>query len=133
MLRIGEVAARSRVGIETIRYYERQGLIDAPLRSASGYRQYSEDVVDRIDFYQKARMLGFSLGESRELLELRVNTVIESADVKRKAVAKIEDLKSKIGALESMKNSLEVLVYRCNDTEPIGQCPILSSCDKKRD
>jgi len=72
-LTIGQVAKRSGIGIETLRYYERKGLVEEPPRTESGYRQYPEDVVARIRFIRRAKELGFKLSEISELLSLRVD------------------------------------------------------------
>lgn len=79
---IGQVARCAGVGVETVRFYERQGLLDAPPCRASGYRQYPQEVIRRIQFIKRAKDLGFSLKETRELLSLRVNPEMTCSDVK---------------------------------------------------
>ena len=84
-LSIGKVARRAGVGVETIRFYERQGLLTAPIRKDSGYRSYPEHVLGRIRFIKRAKELGFSLREIKELLELRRNSSAPCEDVLRKS------------------------------------------------
>ena len=93
---IGQVARQAGVGVETIRFYEREGIIDEPPRRDSGYRQYSQDVVKRILFIKRAKELGFSLKETQELLTLRVDPESTCADVKRQTDAKIVDVERRI-------------------------------------
>src|SRR5256885_12029790 len=89
ILSIGQVARRAGVGVETVRFYEREGLLEEPPRRASGYRQYPEQVVTRIRFIKRAQRLGFSLREIMELLALRVDGQHSSEEVKLAASAKI--------------------------------------------
>src|SRR5207247_5454513 len=91
-LTIGQVARRVGVGVETVRFYERQGLLEEPARRASGYRQYSEQVVKRIHFIKRAQKLGFSLKEIAELLLLRVDGQTSCEEVKGRTEAKIAEV-----------------------------------------
>ena len=127
MLQIGEVAKKSRVGVETVRFYERKGLISLPKRSASGYRQYSETAIRQIQFIQQAKTLGFSLNEIGELIKLKNTRKANCADIKSYAEAKIIDIQHKIDALERMKTALRPLVFRCKSSDPISDCPILNA------
>ena len=86
-LKTGQVAEAANVGVETIRFYERQKLIAEPPRSPSGYRAYPEDVIDRIRFIRQAKDLGFTLNEIRELLSLRVRSTGRCEAVKRRSEA----------------------------------------------
>src|SRR5947207_4045264 len=99
-LTIGQVARSAGVGVETVRFYERQGLLEEPARRESGYRQYPDDVVARLRFIKRAKELGFSLKEIKELLALRVDPDTTCAEVRSKAAAKIADIKEKIQALQ---------------------------------
>src|SRR5205085_4323513 len=85
---IGQVARRACVGVETVRFYEREGLLEEPARRASGYRQYSEEAVKQICFIKRAQQLGFSLKEIRELLTLRVDRQNSCEQVKERAETK---------------------------------------------
>ena len=89
---IGLVARRAGVGVETVRFYERQGLIEEPPRRPSGYREYDDEVVSRLGFIRRAKELGFTLKEIKELLSLRRDPSTPAADVKRRAEAKIADI-----------------------------------------
>src|SRR5215208_3830979 len=95
-MRIGEVARRSGIGIETIRYYEREGLLQEPERRASGYRQYDESVVERLAYVSAAKALGFTLAEIRELLELSFVAQPDCDHVRQWAEAKIRAIANKI-------------------------------------
>ncbi len=132
-LTIGQVARKAGVGLETVRFYERKGLIEEPPRSQSGYRQYPELAVDRIRFIRRAKELGFSLKEISELLCLRVNPTATSADVRRQAEAKIADIEEKMRDLNRMKRALETLTAACCGQGPTSECPILEALDSKED
>ncbi|PHS09139.1 MAG: heavy metal-responsive transcriptional regulator [Blastopirellula sp.] len=131
-LTIGKVAERAAVGIETIRFYEREGLLDTPTRSASGYRQFDVSVVKRLQFISRAKELGFTLKEIRELLSLRVDSDICCEDVKAKADAKIADIENKIVSLRKMKKALTQLSTACGASEATAECPILEALDGKQ-
>ena len=129
-LSIGQVAKQTEVGIETIRFYERQGLIEEPPRRASGYRQYPEEVVIRIRFIKNAKALGFSLKEITELLELRLESATTAGDIKRKAQNKVADIENKIKSLQTMKQSLDQLIHDCKGgRQSVEACPILKAMD----
>ena len=128
-MRIGEVAKNSHVGVETVRFYEREGLISLPKRSVSGYRQYSESVIKQIQFIQHAKTLGFSLKEIRELIKLKNTRDARCKSIKATAKAKIADIQEKIDALERMKIALQPLVAQCKSSDPISDCPILNALD----
>lgn len=128
-LKIGQVAHLAEVGVETIRFYERRGLIEEPPRRASGYRQYPPEAVARIRFIRRAKDLGFSLGEVKELLALRVDPHATSADVRGRAKAKIDDITGKIKTLEKMRGALEALVASCSGSGPVSECSILEAID----
>ncbi len=129
-LTIGDVAKRADVNIETLRYYERRGLVARPPRSTSNYRLYSEDTVRRVRFIKHAQELGFSLNEIQELLSLRAAPKARCADVRTRAVAKINDIEDRIRALLAMKKALAKLVTECSSGRaPLSDCPILDSLD----
>lgn len=123
-MRVGEVAARAGVHRETLRYYERRGLIGRPPRAPSGYRQYPADTVERVRFIKWAQGLGFTL---RELLELsripRDHVRGRTRHVRARAATKISEIDEKIGRLIAMKRQLLAIAQcRCN-----GQCPIVAA------
>jgi len=124
---IGEVADRSDVNVQTIRYYERRGLLPAPPRSSSGYRQYDAHNVVRIRFIKRAQALGFSLNDISELLDLRIDPSSNCEEVLAHAEIKLRDIDEKIEALRSMRRSLESLASACRDRRTTGECPILEA------
>ena len=128
-LTIGTVARRAGVGVETIRFYERENLIEEPPRRESGYRQYPEETVIRLRFIGRAKELGFSLREIRELLSLRVDPDTSCQDVRRHAEAKIAQIEEKIRTLERMKDVLGRLTDACRDGTPSRGCPILEALE----
>ncbi|TNF89774.1 MAG: heavy metal-responsive transcriptional regulator [Gammaproteobacteria bacterium] len=130
MLRIGQVAKESGVGVETVRFYENEGLIEAAERSASGYRQFSTSTIEQIRFIQHAKKLGFALQEISELVNLKNAPDANCADVKKTARAKIADIQEKIDSLEQIKTTLQPLVDQCKSADPISDCPILNALDE---
>lgn len=128
-MNISEAAKASGVSAKMIRYYEEIGLIPAAARSGSGYRVYSDADVHRLVFVRRARDLGFSVSEIRELLSLWSDRTRQSADVKRIASAHIAELQQKIGELRRMVDSLQTLVDCCaGDDRP--DCPILEGLEQ---
>ena len=130
-LRIGQVADEAGVGVETVRFYEHRGLIDEPPRTEAGYREYPQGAVDRIRFIRRAKDLGFTLKEIRELLNLRLNSEATCGDVKENARAKITDIEEKIRVLQRMKRALVKLTTACDGQGPVESCPILGALEKK--
>lgn len=130
-LTIGQLAKEAQVNVETVRYYERRGLVPEPPRRESGYRQYSPDSVARIRFIKRAQELGFSLREISELLALRIDPYTTCGDIKRKAELKIADIEGKIRTLRNMKSALTKLVSSCRGRGPTSECPILEMLDSK--
>lgn len=128
-LKIGEVAERGGVNLETIRYYEREGILPKPPRLPSGYRMFPESAVSRVRFIKRAQELGFSLSEIKELLSLRIDHERDSGHVKELAQAKIADIEEKIRTLHRMKEVLTDLTDRCTGCGPTSECPILASID----
>ena len=128
-LTIGQVAKRSGIGIETVRFYERKGLVEEPPRTDLGYRQYPEDVVARIRFIRRSKELGFKLKEISELLSLRVDPDTTCADVRKQTELKIADVEEKIRALQRIKTALKKLAASCVSTGPTSECPILEALD----
>jgi Hg(II)-responsive transcriptional regulator len=116
--------------VETLRYYEREGLVKEPPRRVSGYRQYPEDVLKRIHFIKRAQELGFSLKEIAELLALRVDPQTPSIEVKRRAEAKLVDIERKVEELLRMKRALEQITQLCTGQGPISKCPILDVLER---
>lgn len=130
-LTIGRVARRAEVGVETVRFYERQGLLEEPPRRKSGYRQYGEEVIDRLRFIRRAKQLGFTLKEIKELLSLRLDPSSTCGEVKRRAEAKITDIETKIQTLQAMNNALRRLTAACRSEGSSSDCPILDALHQK--
>lgn len=126
-LTIGQAAKLSGVGVETIRFYERQGLIEQPPKPINGFRSYPPEAVRKIRFIRRAKEINFSLREIRELLSFYFETQADCADVRERAKIKIVAMEAKIAALEKMKSALQALVDECGSRE--GICPILESLD----
>lgn len=126
-MKIGELALRSGLTVDTIRFYEKQGLLPLPSRSAANYRQYDESVPQRLAFIRKARDLGFTLQEIADLLDLSQNRLAGAADVKERALAKLQDLDRRIAEMQTMRQSLERLVHACPGEGPQDGCPILAA------
>lgn len=129
-LTIGTVANQAGVNIETLRYYERQGIVSEPPRTSSNYRVYPEETVRRVRFVKRAQELGFSLSEIKELLALRATHGVKCDEVRRHALHKIGDIEDKMQTLRAMKNALRGLVQECASTNAkLSDCPILESLD----
>ena len=124
-LGIGQLARRGGVGIDTVRYYERNGLLAPRSRLASGYRRYGDMEVARLRFIRRAQALGFTLKEIKELLALSAQRDV--GRVKRSAQAKLIDVKSRIAALERVRDGLATLVEACPGHGRAAECPILQA------
>ncbi len=126
-LRSGELAIRAGVNVETLRFYEREGLLQEPPRLPSGYRRYPADAIDVVRFIRRAQALGFSLKEIRELLMLRAVPRATCGDVVSLARKKVEEIDCKLRDLHSMKAALSRLLADCTEAAPIARCPIIES------
>jgi MerR family mercuric resistance operon transcriptional regulator len=126
---IGQVAKRAGVGVETVRFYERRGLIEQPPRHRSGYRVYPEEAVDRIRFIRHAKDIGFTLAEIGELLSLRPDPAGNCDVVKERAEAKVTDIDEKIRGLTRMRESLGKLIGACDTRSETADCPILEALE----
>ena len=134
LLTIGDLSRISGVGRETIRFYERKGLLKEPARDVNGYRLYSTEARRRLSFIIRAKELGFSLTEVSELLSLRADPVSNCAQMKKRVEVKIAEVKSKIESLENIERILVNLKQNClGDSVPLGDCPILESLEEERD
>ena len=129
-LTIGELARRGGVNLETIRYYERVGLLPKPPRTSAGYRIFPDDTPRRLRFVKGAQELGFSLREIKELLALRIEPGRTRADVRRRARAKIDDIDQKLRTLRKMKRALVKLSVACHGSGSLSDCPILEGLDQ---
>lgn len=123
---ISEASRRSGCHIETIRYYEKQGLSPAPQRSANGYREYSADQVERLRFITRGRELGFSLGEIRSLLQLAIDPKLSCAQVDQIAQTHLLEIEQKIAELNAMAAELQRTIDGCSGGDR-EHCAILQS------
>lgn len=128
-LSIGQVAKRTGITVEAVRYYEKQGLIDAPARSVSGYRQYPENTVKRVKFIQHAKEVGFTLNDIGELLALRREPGTSCTDIKLRASQKIEEVDRKINDLTQIRDALGRMILKCSGHGALSQCPILEELE----
>jgi MerR family copper efflux transcriptional regulator len=125
-LTIGRIAEQADVGIDTIRFYERRGLLPEPARTASGYRLYTTDTVRRLDFIRRAKDLGFTLEEIIALLGLQ-DTAGSKAAVKKLTRRKLEQIDSKMQDLTRMREVLSALEHDCAGTGDVRTCPIIEA------
>lgn len=123
-MKIGELARHVGLPIDTVRYYERHGVLPPPARRASGYRDYGPDDVSRLCFVLRAKRLGFTLTEIRELLELTDATRGDTGNVKAAAQAKLEQVEQRIEEMQRIRDALRGMVDACPGSGPITECPI---------
>lgn len=119
------------MSIQTVRFYERRGLIPEPPRTGGGQRKYPERTADRIRFIKRAQEIGFTLEEIGELLALRADADTSNQAVREKAAVKLEEIEEKMDALEEMRGALQGLIRRCERTGPEGDCPILEEFESR--
>jgi Hg(II)-responsive transcriptional regulator len=129
-MRVGELADAADVGVQTVRYYERRGLLPPPPRTPAGYRRYPPAAVDRVRFIRRAKELGFSLREIGELLELRTRERDQCADVRQQIDDKLADLEHRIEDLSRVTSALRLLREECNREDPAGDCPMLEALER---
>lgn len=126
-LSAGKLAKAADVNVETLRYYEKRGLLPEPPRKESGYRVYPISTIDRLKFIKGAQVLGFTLDEIQELLDMRLETHANRADVREQASQKVASIQEKIDALQQMKQALEHLIHQCHGNGSTAECPILEA------
>lgn len=127
-LTIGRAAREAGVGVETIRFYERRGLIDRPPKpQGAGYRLYPPEIVERIQFIREAQTLGFSLREIQELLSLRSDSSADCGAVRARARAKVQQVNGKIAELERIRVALERIIAVCPGRGGLRSCTILEA------
>lgn len=122
---IGQAAQLAGVNVETIRFYERKGLIAQPDKPRSGFREYTADAVSRIQFIKRAQALGFTLAETQELLDLSMTG--DCDDVRGRAEAKLDEVEAKIKDLQRVRRALKAVVGSCTAREELDPCPLLTS------
>jgi MerR family copper efflux transcriptional regulator len=123
---IGRLAKQAGVGIDTVRFYERAGLLPRPQRTASGYRKFSESDVRRLRFIRRSKDLGFTLEEIGELLALS-GRGSKMGDVKRAAQARLAQVEQKIAELQRVRRGLRTLIEACPGHGELKDCPILAA------
>lgn len=127
---IGKLAQKADVTTDTVRYYEKEGLLSPARKTDAGYRLYDEDAVRRLRFIKQAQQCGFSLGEIGELLKLKSSDAACCKDVRSVAIDKKLQLEHKIRALQLMSHALTELISICtNETRPLDECPILAALE----
>lgn len=131
MLTIGQVAKQTGVTVETVRFYEKQGLIDSPQRSESGYRQYPRETIARVRFIQNAKDVGFTLKDISALLALRQEPGTSCDDIRLQATRKIEEVDQKIRDLQRIRSALASMIVKCHSGGPLSQCPILEELEEE--
>lgn len=133
-LTIGKVAKMVQISTDTMRYYEKEGLINPAQKSHGGYRLYTEDAVRRLNFIKHAQQCGLSLSEIRDLLEMKKRDDSCCSDIRSVALQKKLQLEGKIKALQTMSNALTSLIENCNDdAKPLDECPILAALETNLD
>lgn len=130
-LTIGQVAKEVGMSRDAIRIYERQGLIEEPERSASGYRLYSETSIARLRFIQRAKTMGFSLKEIGELLKIKRTSKNTCDHVRAEAKVKLKQIETKIAELERLQNALKRLIRTCDDNKENSLCPLLDALEQE--
>ncbi|MGH9206926.1 MAG: MerR family transcriptional regulator [Acidimicrobiales bacterium] len=128
-MRSSQLAAQAGVNVQTLRYYERRGLLPAPERSVSGYRSYDTQAVRTVRFVKRAQQLGFSLEEIDSLLELAAGGPASCDAAKTVATEKLAQLEEKIASLLSMRDSLRQLVATCDRSPNKRECPLLDAIE----
>lgn len=126
-MHIGQLAKRTGVAIDTVRYYERNGILPAPQRQASGYRSYDEQDVARLRFVRRAKALGFTLVEIRDLLALSGRREDDMAGLKAAATEKLVDVERRLAELDRIRDGLQRLVASCPGHGALETCPILAA------
>lgn len=127
-MRIGELARRAGVNVQTVRYYERRGLLPDPRGNEQGYREYGEATLERLRFIRRAQDLGFTLTEIAELLALRLGRGATAGRVKARAQAKIREIEGRLRDLERIRHALSHLAGECSaGSGSVGECPLLDA------
>lgn len=127
-LTIGAIAKQAGVGVETIRYYQREGLLTEPPKPDSGFRVYPIETIGRLEFIHRAKSLGFTLAEIAALLQLRASDCDTTRTMTQQ---KLDLVRSKISDLQAMEAALEKLVIKCESSQPTDHCPIIDALSDK--
>ncbi len=132
-LTIGQLAQRAELATETLRHYERLGLIEPSRRSASNYRLYDPQALQRLRFIRRAQALGFSLPEIRQLLDLHRRGQGDMAQVRAIAEQRLRQIEQRMADLQRLRDGLEQLTRACPGHGSMGQCPILAALCSEED
>lgn len=129
-LTIGRLARQAGVGVETVRFYERRGLIEQPRKpDGAGFRTYPAELVARIRFIRQAQQVGFSLREIEDLLSLRADPAADCSDVRQKATDKVAEINHKIAELERVRSALEAVIAACPGRGALRACTIIEAIE----
>ena len=131
-LTTSELATEGNVHLETIRYYEREGLLRPPHRTSSGHRAYTSGDLLRLRFIRRSQALGFTLTEIKELLAIKVMPNQPCIDVVRQIEAKTLEVRAKIAHLRAIERTLHKMKTSCEGRCTVGECPILESLESRR-
>ena len=131
-MRIGKVAEQASVNVQTVRLYERLGLLKKPARLASGYREYTDDAVMSIRFIKQAKGLGFMLGEIKSLLDMRAKGSHTIAEMRAVARARLEAIDEKIRQLQSMREAIDRGLKKCSCPEQFPSCVFVELFEVRR-
>lgn len=129
-LQIGELAKQAGVNIQTVRYYEKRGILKPSKRTSAGFRLYGPDTIQTLNFIKHSKDLGFTLEEIRDLLNLRATTASRCQKVRKKAKAKLEDIQEKLRVLRQMERNLKSLIQKCEKQETDTNCPIIEGLEE---
>lgn len=129
-LTIGKAALKASMSKDTVRLYEREGLIGKPKRLSNGYRVYSEDILIRLKFIKRAKTMGFTLNEIKELLAIKHTSKNTCGDVKHQSEKKLNDVIEKIKELQKLKKALNVMIDTCEKIHKENECPIIQFFEK---
>lgn len=132
-MNIGDVARQSGVTVETLRYYEREGLIAAAGRDANGYRRFEQEAIRRVRFIKRAQEAGFSLKDVNGLLSFRASSAAACPDIRDLALHKIDEIDAKIATLTRMRTVLATWAEECRDAAAISECPILDALEPREE
>lgn len=130
-LTIGQVAEQVGISRDAIRMYEQQKLIEKPERANNGYRIYSQNVIARLHFIQKAKAMGFSLKEINELLAIKRTAVNTCEQVRAEAETKLGDIEKKIADLKRLKKAINILIRTCDKSHDDRHCPLLDALERE--
>lgn len=129
MMQIGEIAKMAGVNVQTLRYYEKRGILKPVSVKESGYRLYSKDATKSVSFIKHAQELGFSLGEIKDLLDLRVPSESRCQKVRNRAMEKLSNVQEKLKMLRKIEKTLKVLIKDCEANKTSNSCPIIESME----